>query len=75
MKTLTREQVERLASRKGVKRTAVENFLGTLGGSSREEALVNLELDARSYKWTAKTVKAINDGIDLADEVEGAGEG
>lgn len=46
-----------------VKTIAVENFLGSLGGMTRDDANANLEMDARMYKWNAATVKAIRTGI------------
>lgn len=60
---ITSEQIEKLASRKGAKRIAVENFLGTLGTMSRADALGNLDADARAYRWNAATVNAIRAGI------------
>ncbi len=63
MMKLTNEQIEQLASRTGAKRIAVENFLMSLYGVTKDEALGNLSLDARSYKWNAQTVKAIRNGI------------
>ena len=56
-------RIEELASREGVKRTAVENFLGSLDDLTREEALANLELDVRSYGWSTATGRAIQQGI------------
>jgi hypothetical protein len=57
--------IESLASLPGVKRIAVENFLGSLSpDESLSDALKNLCLDARSYKWNAATVKAITQGIE-----------
>lgn len=64
-KQLTNAQVESFASRKSVKRIAVENFLASLQDLSWAEALGNLELDAKLYKWDAQTVKAIRDGINV----------
>ena len=63
---LSSEVISKLASRAGVKRIAVENFLGSLGDLTKSEAFGNLNLDARSYKWNAATVKAISDGIKAA---------
>lgn len=63
---ITREQIETLASRNGVRRIAVENFLGTLGlEGSALAAKLNLRQDARDYKWNAATQSAIARGIDL----------
>lgn len=63
---LTPEQIQKLAGRKGVKRVAVENFLGSLAGSRASDAFSNLRQDARDYKWNAATVTAISKGITLA---------
>ena len=62
---LTKEQIDKLASGKGVRRIAVENFLGSLGGSDRMGASMNLHADAKCYKWNAATVNAIRKGINL----------
>ena len=62
---LTAEQIEKLASRKGVKRIPVENFLGSLDGSNFLDALANLNMDSRLYGWNAATIKALQDGITL----------
>jgi hypothetical protein len=66
---LTSAQIEKLASRKGVRRIAVENFLMSCPletGLDMTYAYGNLEMDAASYKWNAATVKAISQGIALA---------
>ena len=65
MRDLTGPEIEALASPKGVKRVAVENFLGTMG-ADRTAALMNMNADARSYRWNRDTVRAILDGIRLA---------
>ena len=67
MRELTGAEIERLASRRGVRKVAVENFLMTLGyaGSASAERR-NLYADARSYGWNAATEQAILDGIELA---------
>ena len=62
MRDLTQNEIEGLASRPGVRRIAVENFLGTMG-ESRRDAEGNLSLDGRSYQWNAATMQAIRDGI------------
>jgi hypothetical protein len=65
---LTATQIQELASRKGVRRTAVENFLTTLGneGAAGERgARLNLAQDARDYGWNAATQSAIQRGINL----------
>lgn len=57
------ERIEALASQPGVKRLAVENFLCTIDGLTRDEALANLEQDTKAYKWNAATGRAIRLGI------------
>lgn len=68
MRNLTSVEIDKLASRANVKRVAVENFLGTLFDSTAREAYHNLQADARSYKWNAATVRAIEAGITLASK-------
>ena len=65
MRELTSAEIERFASRKGVKRIAVENFLMSMGTNERN-AVGNLWLDRGLYKWNSATVRAILAGIDLA---------
>jgi hypothetical protein len=67
MRSLNSAEIEKFASKKGVKRIAVENFLATMGeaGSERGE-LANLSADAASYKWNSATKSAIASGIRLA---------
>ena len=65
MRKLSSEEIERFASRSGVRRIAVENFLMSMG-SDELSALGNLELDRQLYHWNAATVKAIGAGIRLA---------
>ena len=60
---LTAARIEELANRKNVRTNAVLNFLGTLGDMTYSDALANLRLDARSYKWNAPTQKAIQQGL------------
>ena len=67
MRQLTDAEVAKFATRKGAKRIAVENFLGTLDEraglyGNRQ----NLYADARSYGWNAATFEAIRQGIGLA---------
>ena len=61
---LSSAEIDKLAARKGVRKIAVENFLGTLGSEGRSGALQNLYSDAASYKWNSATVSAITSGID-----------
>jgi hypothetical protein len=44
----------------------VENFLASLpteGADAEWNAYMNLDMDARLYKWNAATIKAIKEGI------------
>jgi len=66
MKKLSMDEISLLASRDTVRKVAVENFLMSLYGSTREDALKNLSLDAKLYKWNTATRKAIRDGIELS---------
>ena len=66
MRKLTVAEIEVLARRPGVRRTAVENFLSTLDDVSQDEAQANLRIDARLYGWDTPTVWAIREGISLA---------
>ena len=66
--SLNSETIAKLAAQKGVRKIAVENFLGTLGfegSAGRAGALQNLYSDAASYKWNSATITAIKRGIDL----------
>lgn len=66
MKNLTAGRIEVLASLPGVKRIAVENFLGTMGDvdhSTYEGIMANAQMDAMLYKWNKETVRAILRGI------------
>ena len=67
MRKLTDAEITKFASRAGVRKIAVENFLGSLGyaGSARDEVR-NMRADATSYKWSAATQNAIEAGIKLA---------
>lgn len=60
---LTATRIEKLAKGKNVKTVAVENFLGTLGTMTHQDALMNLDADARSYRWSRETVAAIRKGL------------
>ena len=65
---LAADRIEELASREGVNRTAVENFLGTLGDLSRDDARANLEQDVKAYRWNTATGRAIQQGIEEAKD-------
>jgi len=72
MRELTDSEIEKLASRKGVRRIAVENFLATVTAcKKREYAIGNLYMDASLYRWNVATVEAIRRGIELASKEEG----
>jgi len=62
---LTHEEIEKYASPKGVKRIAVENFLGTIDTEHDSAAgcLWNCSMDAGLYRWNRATVMAIEAGI------------
>jgi len=60
---LSDARIKALSRGPGVKTIAVENFLGTLEGMTERDALLNLDQDARSYRWNAATKKAIRTGI------------
>lgn len=67
MRKLITEEIERLSSQKGVRRTSVENFLSTMG-TDYLISMHNFELDAELYHWDTSTIKAILTGIMLACE-------
>ncbi len=46
--------------------TALCNFLGSMYGLSQAEALANLALDVRAYRWNTATARAIQLGIMVA---------
>lgn len=59
-----RDFIVQLMNRPRVKQSAVANFLGSLEGLSRDEAIANMELDAHAYGWNEATRAAIIDGIE-----------
>lgn len=65
MRKLTLEEIRLLASKPGVRKTAVENFLFSMG-TDYVTAMNNLRLDLSLYKWNKATVNAIKKGISLA---------
>ena len=67
MRQLTIPEINKLASRKNVKKIAVENFLMTMGDNA-PEAIFNAVYDAESYNWNNATVQAIKAGISLANK-------
>lgn len=61
---LTQERIEELANQQGVRRVAVLNFLFSLDPNGKKsEALMNLDMDKRMYRWNVSTVRAIRKGI------------
>jgi len=69
MKALTLQEIKIFATRRNVRRVAVENFLMTLqNNGTPREAYQNLFRDAKMYRWNQNTIRAIKDGIDLAVE-------
>ena len=59
-------EIENLASGKNVRKIAVENFLISLpieDENAEWNAYMNLNMDARLYKWNIATKKAIKNGI------------
>ena len=64
MRELTAVEIEQLAGRPGVKRLAVENFLSTLYlPAGYAGNLANANADARCYRWSEATLRAIRDGV------------
>lgn len=71
MRKLSIEEVEELANGKGVRRIAVENFLGTVDNNPDvNTALLKLTLDAGRYHWNVATVNAIRKGIYTSGNLE-----
>ncbi len=69
LRQLTAQEIETFASRKGVKRIAVENFLMTVTANETcDAAFANVQLDAQLYGWNAATKDAIIRGIYLASK-------
>lgn len=57
--------VEKQASKKSIKKIAVENFLMSVGQNQTEyNAKQNLYADAQSYKWNSATINTIYKGIE-----------
>jgi hypothetical protein len=65
LRQLTSAEIEKLASRKGVKRIAVENFLSSMGDDEMYAGM-NVSQDAHAYGWNYATVGAIREGIRMA---------
>lgn len=76
LKALTPVQIDRLASRPGVRRGDVENFLMSMhhGDTDAHSSYENARMDARSYGWNDATLGAIVDGIALSASEKAADE-
>ena len=73
MHSLSSMEIEEFASRHGVHKEDVEEFLDTVGEAGTEEGtLLNLYYDARLYNWNISTVRAIEAGIQSAYAEEAA---
>ncbi|RLC34072.1 MAG: hypothetical protein DRZ76_03375 [Candidatus Nealsonbacteria bacterium] len=67
MKQLTLEEIKTFATRRNVRKIAVENFLLSLhNNETTRTAYQNLMRDAKMYRWNKETIKAIQEGIDLS---------
>jgi len=68
MKKLSIDIIDKLSSRKGVRKIAVENFLISVHNNSTiYDAQMNLRQDSKIYGWNKETIKAIRDGIKLSN--------
>jgi hypothetical protein len=70
LRALTPAEIERLASRKGIKRADVENFLSSMDGMESSDAYANAAADAHSYRWNSATFRALQAGIQLASSAD-----
>lgn len=61
MAILHNETIKRLSNTPSS--VPVSNFLATLDGMTYEDAIQNLKMDARLYRWTEETITAIFMGI------------
>ena len=67
LKVLYPSEIEEFASRRGVDKIAVKDFLNSIEFSETPDAaIINLSLSSKKYKWNRATVKAIKDGINRA---------
>ncbi len=67
MHSLSTMEIEGFASRHGVHKEYVEEFLDTVGeAGTKGGALLNLYYDARLFNWNISTVLAIEAGIQSA---------
>lgn len=63
--TLGCDEVKELTAYEVACRNAIVNFLGSLGDLTLDEALANVELDARSYGWPRETVRELASRVRL----------
>ncbi len=76
MHSLSTMEIEGFASRNGVHKEDVEEFLDTVGeAGTKGGALLNLYYDARLYNWNISTVRAIEAGIQSAYAEDAANAG
>ena len=76
MHSLSTMEIEEFASRHGVHKEDVEEFLDTVGEAGTEgDTLLNLYYDARLYNWNISTVLAIEAGIQSAYSKEAVNAG
>jgi hypothetical protein len=66
LRDLSKDEINSLSSRHGVKGIAVEDFLARVEGMSLETAYESLNRERKLNKWNLQTVSAISDGIVLA---------
>lgn len=69
MRKLTNDEIQELSNTKNVIKIAVENFLTSMG-TDVVEAMGNLSIDARQYRWNKETINAILEGMGLASGLE-----
>lgn len=65
MRKLTNDEIQELSNTKNVRKIAVESFLTSMG-TDVVEAMGNLSIDARQYRWNKETINAILEGMGLA---------
>lgn len=70
LRALSLKEIRKLSSESGVRSVAVENFLLMIRGTSVEESLERLEMEAKLYNWNPKTISQIRKGIYLASHPE-----
>lgn len=66
MRKLTSKEIEKFASRSGVKKIDVEMFLSTLPKAPISICMKICDINAKNRGWNLQTQKAIRDGIRAA---------